>query len=231
MSWVAVGVGAATLVGGIYSSNQSARAGRNAANAQEAAALAGVDEQARQFDAIRALLEPYVQGGARAVHGQTDLLGINGNEAQQAAIDALKASPAFTEALKTGETSILSNASATGGLRGGNTQSALAQFSPRLLAATINDRMNQLGGLASLGQNAAAGVGNAGMSTGRSVADLLGQAGAAQAGGILAGGRANIGYGNALFQGIGAFGGLYGNGTRPPNYGGSGPGGYAPDGF
>lgn len=227
MTWVAVGVGAATLVGGIYSSNQSARAGRNASNAQEAAALAGIDEQSRQFDAIRGLLEPYVQGGARALHGQTDLLGVNGAGPQQAAIDALKNSPQYTEALKSGESSILANASATGGLRGGNTQAALAQFSPRLLAATINDQYARLGGLTSLGQNAATGVGNAGMQTGQGISGLLQQAGAAQAGGMLTGPN----YGAAIGQGLGAFGGFYRPGSVPPNSGGSGPGGYAPDGF
>lgn len=212
MSGIAVAIGAAALIGGAYSANRSAAAARQGMDAQSAAAFAGIDEQRRQFDQIRALLEPYVQGGTRALNQQTDLLGINGADAQQRAIDALKSSPAFTEALKAGENSILSNASATGGLRGGNTAQALAQFSPRLLAETIDQRFAQLGGLVSVGQNAAAGVGNAGMSTGRGIADLLQQAGAAQAGGALAIGRAQAGYGSALFQGLGAFAGAY----RPP---------------
>jgi hypothetical protein len=58
---------------------------------------------------------------------------------------------------------------ATGGLRGGNVQAALGQFQPQLLAQLIDQQYSRLGGLTSIGQNAAAGVGNAGMSTGNSI--------------------------------------------------------------
>lgn len=221
MSWVSIAVAGASIVGGVVSSRQQARAGQRAAGAQSDAALAGIDEQRRQFDEIRALLSPYVNAGNMAMIGQLDLLGLNGDDPQQAAIDAIRASPAFTEALKAGETSLLSNASATGGLRSGNTQGALAQFSPRLLAQSIDDRYRQLGGLASLGQGAATMTGNAGMVTGRGVSDLLQQQGAAQAGGILARGRGQAGTINSIFQGFGTFAGLGGlnGGYRAPSVG------------
>ena len=53
-----------------------------------------------------------------------------------------------------GQDAILQNASAIGGLRGGNTQAALAQFRPALLSQLIAEQYNRLGGLSSLGQNA-----------------------------------------------------------------------------
>lgn len=45
MSCVAVGVAGASIAGGMLSSRQQARAGQQAADAQDAAALAGIDEQ------------------------------------------------------------------------------------------------------------------------------------------------------------------------------------------
>ena len=92
---------------------------------------------------------------------QEDLLGLNGADAQGRAISQIENSPYFSGLVKQGENAILQNASATGGLRGGNTQAALAQFRPNMLAAAIDQQYQRLGGLTSLGQNAAAGVGNA----------------------------------------------------------------------
>lgn len=201
-------VGSAAL--GAYSSNQQGKAAKNAANAQSAAADAGIEQQNKQFEAIQALLKPYVDAGTGALTGQQNLIGLNGAPAQQKAIDALRTSPQFTSLLAQGENSILSNASATGGLRGGNTQAALAQFSPALLAQVIEQQYGRLGGLTSVGQNAAAGVGNAGMNTSNNISNLLQQQGAAQAGGALAQGQARAGYANAISGAIGSYFGMGG---------------------
>jgi len=83
-------------------------------------------------------------------------------------------------------------------------------FRPALLAGAINDQYSRLGGLASLGQNAAAGVGNAGLQTGSQISALLQQQGAAQAGGYLSAGRAQAGYGNAVANAFGTYAGLGG---------------------
>lgn len=228
MTWSAVGSTAqywvpavASLAGGILAGNAQKSAASDAAGAQVQAAQLGIDEQRRQFDAIQKLLEPFVTAGTGSLTKQQDLLGLNGNGPQQQAITALQASPAFTSALKLGENSILANASATGGLRGGNTQAALAQFSPALLASTINDQYAKLAGLTSLGQNSAAGVGNAGVSTGNNVTSLLQQIGASNAGSALASGRASAGQWNLLSQlagssaGSGLLGKLFGGGGDP----------------
>jgi hypothetical protein len=70
-------------------------------------------------------------------------------------------------------------------LRGGNIQGALAQFRPQLLSSLIEQQYGRLGGLTTMGQRSAAGVGAAGMETGTNVANLLAQQGAARAGGEL----------------------------------------------
>lgn len=208
----AIAVGGATLASG-YMASQSAA---DAAKIQAGASEAGIAEQRRQFNAIQELLAPYVQAGSGAsgvqgsIQAQQELLGLSGPEAQQAAIQSIQNSPEFAALTQTGEEAILQNASATGGLRGGNVQGALAQFRPSLLSQLIQQRFNNLGSLSSLGQNAAAGVGNAGLQTGTNVANLLQQQGAAQAGGQLAQGQFAASVPSAIASGLGIYKGLGG---------------------
>lgn len=210
MSWGYVAVAGATLVAGYMSSNAQKDAAEDAANAQSGAGAAGIAEQRRQFDAIQELLKPYVTTGTSALSGQQDLMGLNGTDAQKAAIEALQASPQFTSMLKQGENSILSNASATGNLRGGNTQAALSQFSPALLSATINDQYAKLGGLSSMGLGAATKTGAFGQAATDNVTQLLGQIGASQAGAALARGRADSQMWNTGAQAVGQYYGMGG---------------------
>ncbi|HHB1464628.1 hypothetical protein ACLDWI_09775 [Acinetobacter baumannii] len=206
-------VAAATVAAGVYSANKSASAQKKAANqaaqAQTESSQAAIDEQKRQFDAIQELMKPYVNAGTTGLAGQQDLLGLNGAAKQQAAIDSINNSQAMQTYMQQGENAILQNASATGGLRGGNTQSALSQFRPQLLNQLINQQYQNLGGLTSIGQNAAAGVGNAGMQSAGNIGNLLQQVGAAQAGNALAQGQASAnqwaGIGNLVGQLGGAF--------------------------
>ncbi len=175
-----------SLIGGLIQS----RSARKASDAQTASAMAGIAAQERQFAALQKLLRPYVTAGTGALDAQEDILGLDGAAQQRRAITGIQRSPQFAAMVQQGENSILQNASATGGLRGGNTQGALAQFRPQLLSALIDQQFARLGGLTSLGQNAAAGVGNAGMQTGTNIGNLYGQMGAAQAGNALAQGAA-----------------------------------------
>lgn len=149
---------------------------------------------------------------------QQDLVGLNGAGAQQSAISGIENSPLFGSLVQQGENAMRQNASATGGLRGGNFQGALAQFRPSMLSAAIADQYSRLGGLTGIGQNAAAGVGNSGAQMANNNANLLGQLGQVQAGNALAQGRAtqqNIG---GITQGLGAaFGAL---GGKPSLFGG-----------
>lgn len=187
------------FIADITGAGKAGDAASAAASTQANSAQLGIDELRRQFDRLQELQSPYAQAGASSLKAQQDLAGLNGPEAQAAAIAQLEGSPAFTAMQKQGETALLQNASATGGLRGGNTQGALAEFRPALLAQMIDQQYGRLGGITSLGQNAAAGTGNAGMQTGANVASLLQQQGAATAGGQLAqGGVRGAGFGNLM---------------------------------
>ncbi len=183
------------IIGSITGAKQAAAGAESASRTQAAAAQQGVDEQRRQFDALQKVLEPYVQAGYGGLSGQQDLLGLNGAGAQGGAIAGIQSGPQFQALQQQGENAILQNASATGGLRGGNTQAALAQFRPQLLSQLIDQQFSRLGGITQIGQNSAAGVGNAGLQTGNNVANLLQQKGAATAGGQIAQGN----YGRQVF--------------------------------
>lgn len=201
------------IVGGITGANQQADAIKDASATQAASAQAGIDQQKQMLEAFQKVLSPFVTAGTGALGAQQNLLGLNGNGAQQSAISAIQASPQYTAMQKAGEDAILANASATGGLRGGNTQGALSQFSPQLLAQLIQQQLGNLSGLTSMGENAAAGVGNAGLQTGQNVAGLLQQQGAATAGGqVAAGGTVRQSFGDLLKIGsaLAGFGGLGG---------------------
>ena len=169
----------------LVGSSMQASAAGDAAAAQGAASQAGIEEQRRQFDEMRKLLQPYTEAGLPALEQQQTLLGLKGPEAEQAAIARLTGGETFKALAQQGENALLQQASATGGLRGGNLQAALGQFRPQLLSSLIEQQYGRLGGMTSMGQASAAGVGAAGMQTGTNIANLLGQQGAAEAGGIL----------------------------------------------
>lgn len=173
-------------IGGITGAKQQGKAAERAAQIQAGASDQAIAEQRRQFDTLIELMSPYVASGNQAIGQQGALIGLGGQQAQQQAISQLEQSPMFTSLLRQGETAMLQNASATGGLRGGNTQSALMQFRPDLLAQVINDQYSKLGGLTQIGQASAAGQASAGMQNASNIGALLADRGAALAGGQLA---------------------------------------------
>ncbi|MGL4649826.1 MAG: hypothetical protein ACRC1H_10490, partial [Caldilineaceae bacterium] len=159
-----------SLGGNLLSGYMQGNAAQSAMAAQIAAAQGGQASLQGVYDRIAQLMQPYVGAGVTALDAQQALIGQKGPEAQKLAIAALEQSPEFTSNVRQGEEAILANASATGGLRGGNVQAALAKFRPQVLSELINQQFSRLSGLSQQGQNAAAGVGNAGVSIGGGIA-------------------------------------------------------------
>jgi hypothetical protein len=184
MSFIGNAVG--KIVGGISGASQQAEAAQAAAGTQAESANIAIQEQRRQFDVLTELLRPYVEAGTPALQQQQAFLGLRGAPEQQAAIGALEQSPLFQSAVRQGEEALLQRASATGGLRGGNIQAALAQFRPAMLQEQIAQQYQNLAGLTSLGQRSAAGQGAAGMETAGTIGNLITQRGQALAGGQIA---------------------------------------------
>jgi len=195
----------------ILGSSMQADAAGNAAEIQAGAAQSGIAEQRRQFDALQALLKPYTEAGVPALEAQQAFLGLRGPEAERAAIERIRGGETFQALAGQGEEALLQRASATGGLRGGNIQGALAQFRPQLLSNLIEEQYGRLGGMTKLGQSSAAGVGAAGMETGTNISNLLASEGAARAGGVLGEAKA---YGQLLNLPAQFLGMQYGSGGK-----------------
>jgi len=207
-----------SIAGGLLSSRSQSRAASTAAGAQIQAAELGVEEQRRQFDAVQELLRPYVEAGTSALGQQLALAGVSGPEAQRAAITALEQGPQFEALVGQGEEAILQQAAATGGLRGGNVQGALAQFRPQILSSLIEQQYGRLGGLTATGQASAAGQATAAQTMGSNITNLLQQQGAAQAGSALARGQATANMWGDISGTIGQIagmsqGGVFGRGV------------------
>jgi len=197
---------------------EGGEAAGEASGIQAGAAQAGIDEQRAQLAEIQKLMQPYATAGAGALTGQQALIGLGGPAAQQQAIAALEGSPQFQALTQQGEEAILQRASATGGLRGGNIQGALAQFRPALLSSLINQQYERLGGLTSLGATQAARLGQFGQQAGANISNLITGKGAAEAGGVLAEqGALTSGINKAFgaIQGAGGFGKVFGGSSSP----------------
>ena len=151
--------------------------------------------------------KPIVAGQKGSLQLQQDLIGLNGNAAQQAAYDQIQNSAGFQSQLQLGQNAMLQNAAATGGLRGGNTQAAMAQFAPALLNQAIGAQYQNLGGITSLGQNAAAMQGNAGMQSANAIGGLYQSQGANTAGYQLARGQNAQDMIGSIAGGLGGMGG------------------------
>ena len=215
MTFMATAIIGSAIVGGVMSSRAQSSAARTASRAQQQAADQSIAEQRRQFDAVQQLMAPYVQSGTTALSRYNALTGLSGEEAQQSMIQQISSGAEYGALVRAGEEGILQSASATGGLRGGNTQSALARFRPEILSSLIRDEYSRLGGMVSMGQNAAAGVGNAGMQLGQNISNQYGQIGQAQAGAALARGQATANMWGNIAGSVGLAAGMGGFG-RPP---------------
>ena len=183
------GITAAVSIGGSALKGKAAsKAGKlQVASEQEAIAQqrAAIEEQRLAREEMRTLLNPYVSAGTPALQAQMAALGLSGPEAQQAYVTQQEQSPFFQSLAQQGEEAILQNASATGGLRGGNVQGALAQFRPALLNQFLEQQYTRLGDLTKVGQASAAGVGASGITSATNIGQAYTQAGQARAGSIM----------------------------------------------
>lgn len=213
MDWL--GSKAGQAAGQLASAGIQGYAANRGSQQQAQAAQAGIEEQRRQFDATRQALAPfaatgqsvlgnfapYMGAGLQAFQQQQELAGLRGPQAQRAMISNLEASPEYQALARQGEEAILQRASATGGLRGGNVQAALAQFRPAMLQQLIDQQYQRLGGfagtglqttsqLASMGQSAAGQTGQFGANAASNIGNLLASQGQAQALGTVGTSRA-----------------------------------------
>jgi hypothetical protein len=161
------------------------------ANAQDQG-LGRIDQSTGQ--AIN-YLNPYSSTGAEAQQREAALSGALGNEAQQQAISGFMESPGQKFLRERQEQALLRNASATGGLRGGSTLSALQEQASGIAAQQQQQQLENMRNIAQRGQQAAGQQGQFAQTGGVSGANLIGQIAGQQAGllGQQAGMQANAG--------------------------------------
>ena len=167
------------------------------------------DIESKAYAEREALMQPILQDQSYAQLGA---------ERQRQAIQQIEQGPLFQELARQGEQGILQNASATGGLRGGNIQGALAQFRPNLLNQLIEAQYGKLAGLTTLGSSsaqnllntgsaAAAGTASGAQQSAQNIGNLTVGLGQAQAAGT-------IGQANAFAQGASGISGAIGGGLQ-----------------
>lgn len=213
----AIGVSAAA---GLAGSAMSASASKSAANTQAQAAQDAAGLQWQQFQQLQQNLQPYMQLGTDSIGGLQSQLGKLGgmnfsfNPTQQ----QLEQTPGYQFTLQQGMKNT-NNALAAKGLNLSGAQAkGLANYTTGLADQTYqqqyqnalqqfmtnygvnSDQYNRLSGLVGLGQNAAAGVGNAGLQTANSAGNYLTSGANASAAGT-------IGAANAASAGLGSLGG------------------------
>lgn len=215
-----LGVGTSATLGGLdgientigdITGANAAEAAARAGDIQAQAALAGIDEQQRQFDLFREGLQPFVDQGLMGLQQYGDIPGRMGALTQQAGtpggldqrLSEIMGTGAFQGLVDQRMQAANNQLSQAGLTRSGAAARAAAQI-PTDVALGIENMLygRQAGGLgmeadvfgniANLGQASAAGTGAAGLQTGANIANLLGQQGQAQANATLGGAQAGM---------------------------------------
>lgn len=184
-------MGLFSFIGGLIGGGAAKKASRKAQGAMVDAYNRGIGEQQRQFDTTRADFQPFRDTGVAGLGQLGDLIGVNGPEKQAAALGMIQGSPELAALFRNGEEAVLQNASATGGLRGGNTQRGLADFRSDAFNTVLQNQLSRLGGLAGMGMGSTEAVANFGQQKANSITELLGRIGGAKASGYLTRGGIN----------------------------------------
>jgi hypothetical protein len=224
---VAAAVAGGAIVGGVASSAIGGSAAKSAANTQADAANNAAQLQWQQFQQLQQNLQPYMQLGQSGIPVLQGLLtdgrldpqfSFNPTEQQ------LEQTPGYQFTLQQGLKGVDNAASAKGLNLSGAQMKGIGQYTTGLADQTYqqqyqnalqnfmtnygvnSDLYNRYAGLVGLGQNAAAGIGNAGLQTASQAGNFLTSGANASAAGT-------IGAANAINGGIGSISqgaGLYG---------------------
>lgn len=183
-----MGLGAAILGSAVI----GAGASLGGAALQASAAGDAAQVQENMFNKTQENLKPYMTAGTNSLGELMNLLGL-GSKGQAGINDALTKTPGYQFQFGQGEEALLNARSATGGVRGGNTLKALTSFGQGEAQGVYQQQIANYGGVASLGENAAAGLGNTSASVGANVANSITGAGNSLSAGLVGAGNAASG--------------------------------------
>jgi hypothetical protein len=168
-----------------YSAYSGRKAAKDAARAQKEAAEMGIDATQQQYAETKEQLMPFITGGSGAFQQQQALSGALGPAAQAEAFNAYQESPSVQFLREQGLRDVRRQAIGRGGLGSGETLKELTKFSQGLALQDFASQFNRLGSVSGAGLGAAQALAGVGSQHGITQANLIGQAGKAQATGIL----------------------------------------------
>ncbi len=203
-----VKVGTLGLVDDVTGVEAGQAAVGQASKLQAKASKEAIKEDRRQFNLTRADLQeaqqfqraqqqPFQEAGVGALGQQQALLGLSGQEAQNQAFASFNESPGQKFLRDRAQRNLTRNASAIGGLGGGNVRSALVEQGVGFAQQDFQNQFGRLGQLAGQGQSAANQVGQGALNT----ASQIGQFGAQSAAN-----RGNLGIAGAQARASGILG-------------------------
>jgi hypothetical protein len=201
MSWVAVAIGGAAVVGAISQNNAS----NKAASAQKNAANAAIQQQELNYNRTAANLNPYIDAGGSAL---AQLQKLNSGD-----YSSFKESPDYQFTLNQGLQGLDRSAAARGSLYSGGHSADVLNFAQGLASQNYNNYYSKLAGLAQGGQNAASNLGSVGTGNAAAIGGYLTNSGNAQAEGYINSANATS---NMMGQLAGAYGMWKGNQAPPP---------------
>lgn len=201
--------GVAALAVGAYGAYQQADAAKDAARASQRGTDAAIAEQQAARDANQRNIQPYLDFGGGALSQLQRL--------QSGDTSAFTTDPGYQFSLDQALEAVRNRGAAAGNYGGGGTTSDLLRTATGLAQQGYGDFYSRLFNSATLGQNAAAGAGTAGMNTASNIGNLLTANAGAQ--GDAAINRANA-YSNFGGQ-LGSLLGTYSGGGGGFNFGGS----------
>ena len=227
----------ANAVRDLTGANQQAQAITTAANTQAAAANNAAALQNAQFQQTQQNLAPYMSIGTAALPQLIQSLGYQGQYGSNGQLTGMSGqgfqfnpsnlaqTPGYQFTLQQGMNALNNAGSATGQNQSGAQAKGLANYATGLAQNTYNQQYQNalttyqqnasiLGSLLSTGQNAAAGIGSAGMQNAQSVGNTLMSGANATAAGQVAAGSSQTNALNSL-MGLGMGGaGIYALGAK-----------------
>ncbi len=211
--------GGLTYLGMTEAQKTSKEAAQTAATGATTAAETQAQSQREQLEYLKEVNALPTQLRDEALTQLGGLSGIGDEGTQQAILDRAKSSPYYQEMMagqEAGEEAIMRRAAATGGLRGGDVQAGLYDYSSRLQSQALSS---------AYGQEVQNLRGLAGLDTGQQqIAQTMGNIGTTQAQGILGASQAQaqgqIAGGQIFQQGMGQMANIGMQGLGMGIYGG-----------
>ena len=153
---VATAIGAAAAVAGAGAAIKGQRDAKKAGKRGQQIAKQQLDETRRQFDLTREDFAGQRGRGEAAGEELAALTGLQGAEAEQAALGRFRESPGQAFLRERQEKSLLRNQAKVGGLGGGNVLTALQEQAFGIASTQLGQRTSDLFGLANIGAGATA---------------------------------------------------------------------------